>query len=73
LIDLFAAKKQIIVDWYSGKIFFNKKSIIAITFTEILRYPSDYSMKGDRQESIRKLRKTISSGRRIHNPENSFK
>jgi len=55
------------------KYFAIQKSIIAITFTEILRYPSDYSTKGDKQESIRKLRKTISSDRRIRNPENSFK
>jgi len=56
-----------------GKYFATQKSMIAITFTEMLHYPSDYSTKGDKQESIRKLRKTISGVRRIHNPENSFK
>jgi len=50
-----------------------QKSIIAITFTEILRYPSDNCTKGHKQESIRKLRKTISGVRLIHNPEISFK
>jgi len=56
-----------------GKYFAIQKSIIAITFTEIMRYPSDYSTKGDKQESIRKLRKTITGVQRINNPENSFK
>ena len=50
-----------------------QKSIIPITFTEILRNPSKFSAKGYKQESIRKLRETISHLRRIHNPENSFK
>jgi len=71
---LFAAKKkQIIVDLYFGKYFAIQKSIIAITFTEILHYPSKYSSKGDKKESITKLKKTISRITRIHNPENSFK